>query len=728
MACTQHRFISCRASTLSLWIAALAALPVAAQEQEQEQEQEKTDNPITLDIVQVLGAVPNEGAAPERERRALPYPSTGLERDVIEQVPDRRLGGALQRLPGVTMGGAPGERKDVRLRAIDKKYTRTEFGGVQLTDGGEKREFQVFRFPSFLAGEVKVIRNSTAEFEADGLAGRIQVDFREIPTERTVELSAATGTATDQDFGDQRSFQVAYGDRFGDFGMQLAFSRVADPLVKLKEKLKGTERETEEELKDLTFTDGFGDFAWYGDNQTLKIRPLVLNLEEDKDKEKRKFKDGALDKIETEVEDELKRTKSVIVDHEWRFSGGAQLDTIFAWSDTDEDKDKNKVVLKADGSLDKTETETEDKEDETFEIKTAATAPFNLGVDHQVKVGGAARVRDRFKDKTKLETKDGVVSDKTEGKDNVIIDERYLAAFVQDTITLGHGVSLTAGVRFEHVDRETEAGDGTSAGDVFADVLPSIHARWLYSDRITLRASVSQVLNRPKFDQLGGFSEEKGDDIIQGNPDLEPSKAWAFDVGASYTTPGLFFGINLFRREAEDIIEQVDTGEEIDGMDVFRFENVGDGHVQGIELEERVNLGGLGLGLPGIFELRANQTINDSELFDEFTERTRRFNESANLAANVGLYYSYAPNGPLFSVNGNFQGEERKTEEGKDETTDGEWTLDVYAETPLHKHASLFFTGENLTDTERLKTKGGGEEIETETTGRVFLIGLKAKF
>ena len=174
----------------------------------------------------------------------------------------------------------------------------------------------------------------------------------------------------------------------------------------------------------------------------------------------------------------------------------------------------------------------------------------------------------------------------------------------------------------------------------------------------------------------------------------------------------------------EDLIEQVFTGREIGGLDQFRFENVGDGHVQGVELEQRVTLGGL--GLPGVFEIRANQTFADSELFDEFTGRTRRFNESANVVANLGLYYSHEPTGARLSVNGNYTGEERKTEGDKNERIDGEFGLDVYAEVAVHENASLFFSGENLTNTERFVEKPG--ETETETAGRTFLVGLKARF
>ncbi|MEX2454931.1 MAG: TonB-dependent receptor plug domain-containing protein, partial [Rhodospirillaceae bacterium] len=84
-----------------------------------------SDTRFALPAIDVTAPEP----APESERRLLNYPTTGLTRDQFETTPNQRLGDVLQRLPGVTMGGAPGERKDVRLRGMDKEYTRTQFDG-----------------------------------------------------------------------------------------------------------------------------------------------------------------------------------------------------------------------------------------------------------------------------------------------------------------------------------------------------------------------------------------------------------------------------------------------------------------------------------------------------------------------------------------------------------------------------------------------------------------------
>lgn len=201
-----------------------------------------------LELVPIEVSAPEP--APETARQGLQFPTAGISREQFEKLPNQRLGDVLQRLPGVTMGGAPGERKDVRLRGMDKEFTRMQFDGVQLPDGGEKREFQVFRFPSFLVDDVTVIRNPTAEYEADGIAGRISVGIRDIPVERQIDVEVGAGGGTGLSFGEDRVFRGAYGERFGNFGLQIAYSRQDDPIA--KEKLKselGAKSEVEDEKK-----------------------------------------------------------------------------------------------------------------------------------------------------------------------------------------------------------------------------------------------------------------------------------------------------------------------------------------------------------------------------------------------------------------------------------------------------------------------------------------------
>ena len=723
-----------QAGRLAFWAALVSISSIilngglSAQQPEPPGEGNENGRPFELSPVKVIAPE----VAPEAKRQNLPYPTTGITRDQFENLPNQRLGDVLQRLPGVTMGGAPGEKKDVRLRGMDKEFTRTQFDSVALTDGGEKREFQVWRFPSSLVGEVEIIRNPTAEYEADGIAGIVAVKTRDIPTEQLIEIETGFGNGTDLSVGEDRKFQATYGNRFADYGLQIGYSHLADPIFKNKSKRTiGGNSETEKEDKGATFNDAFADLAWFGGAHELHVKPLLLNLDEEKTKTKEKFKaSGALDKTEIEDADELKRTTAVIVDHSYRGPAGVQVETKFTFSDTVEDKDKKKTFLKADGSLDKIEDEQEEKKDETFELGSKITLPFNLGVKNEIKFGGLARKRDRFKIKTKLETKGGVTADKSSPKDKYFFEEYVIAGFVQDTVHLTEKFSVTPGLRYEHVIQEPTSGASVTSRETISDLLPSLHAVYRPTDRAVLRASVSRQVNRPKFDELAPFRDEKSDEIVEGNPNLKPARSWSFDVGGDYATQDYFVGINFFHREVEGVIENVDTGINIGGKDLRRTENVGNGYIQGLELEQRVSLGYLAPKVLDNFSLRANQSFIRSELEDD-TGRTRDFKEQPNFIGNISLVYEEPQSATTVSLSGNYVSEKSKDEfSGKREKTESEFFLDFYAETRLYKNVRIFGWVENITGEDRRKFKldGAKTEIEDEDTGRAFFVGLKVRF
>lgn len=669
---------------------------------------------------------------PESSRQGLPFPATGITREQFEKLPNQRLGDVLQRIPGVTMGGAPGERKDVRLRGMDKEFTRMQFDGVQLPGGGEKREFQVFRFPSFLVDDVTVIRNPTAEYEADGIAGRINVDVRDIPFERRIDLETGAGGGTGLSFGEDRVLRSAYGERFNNFGLQIAYSHQDDPIVKDKIKTEvGGKSETEDEKKDGMFNDLFADLAWFGTRDEIHLKPLFLDFDEDKAKTKTTFNaDGSLDKSEIEDANERRRTVGVIIDHEHRGTGGFNVATKFAFATTTEDKDTNKFFIKADGSLDKTEDELEDKKDETFELGSKATVPFMLGVANELKFGGTVRRRDRFRDKTKVEVKNGVTTDKTSPKDTYFLEEYLFAGFAQDTLHLGDRFSLTPGVRFEHVFRESTSGALVSSVATISDILPSLHAVYRPTTQSAMWASVSRQVNRPKFDELAPFRQETGSQIIEGNPDLQPARAWSFDLGADYAATDLFLGLNLFHREVTGVIENVDTGIDIGGKDLLRTENVGDGYVQGIELEQRMSLAMLGLESLDSFSVRANQTFIRSQVEDDLGQ-TKEFNQQPGFIGNISLVYTKPYSGTTISLSGNYVSDIPNDDfSGKTDTTRGEFYIDLYAETRVIDNVRIFGWIENIAAEERRKLKidGAKTEIENESTGRAFMVGLQAAF
>lgn len=670
--------------------------------------------------------------APESARRALSYPTTGLTREQFEAMPNQRMGDVLQRLPGVTMGGASGERKDVRLRGMDKEFTRTQFDGVQLTDGGEKREFQVWRFPSSLIGEVEIIRNPTAEFEADGIAGRIAVTTRDIPDERQIEAETGLGGSRRLNFGEDNNARISYGERFGAFGIQGAVSYLRDPIVKDKRKERiGGNVETEDEEKIPLYSDLFLDVGWFGDRHELHVKPMFLSIDEKKDKIKNTFSSsGALNNSELEVGDELKQTTAIIVDHRYRGPADSTVETKFLFSDTIEDKATQKVTSNSGGAVTKVTDEFEDKMDEAFEISSKVTLPVQLGLPNEFKFGGALRRRDRFRSKTSLETSGGATTDKTGPKDDYSLLEYYGAVFLQDTISVSETLSITPGLRYEHVIREPTSGLSVTSRATITDLLPSLHGVYRHDDQTTFRASVSRQINRPKFDELSPFEQETGTQFVIGNPNLKPARSWSIDIGADYGTKDHFFGVNVYHREIQDVIESVDTGVDRDGKDVVSVENVGDGYNQGIELEQRFSMAPFAPELLKNFSIRANQTFVKARLENDDGQK-RRMKEQPDFMGNISLIYKEPSTATRVSLSGNYVSKIAKDEfSGTTERTEGEFYLDLYAETRLVGNVKAFGWIENITGEARRKVKidGANTDIEEEGTGRTFFVGLKATF
>lgn len=677
----------------------------------------------------------------ESERLLNPVPLTGVERETFKERPStRRLGDVINRLPGVFMGGPPGENKDIRLRGLDKEFTRFEFDGVQLPGGGEKREFQVNRLSPLLVGELKVIRNPTAEYESDGIAGRVIVEPRPIPEDWRVDLRGGGGVLEGSDT-ELIEGGVSIGKMLTDrFGFNATFDFTRQPLIKDKVKRKfkdGVLDETEIEEEEKP-TDSFNfvlDTVWKYDAGEFHFKPLFFDLEEDKEKEKLKTKPGK--DPELELEDEIKEqtTWGVALTNEHTFGNGWRVETEVGYYSTTEDKEKTIPKFKGGGggfTLDKTELEEEEKEDEFWEIKSKLTVPHQGFVPSELKTGFHLRFRDRFRTKEKIEIKasDGSVSDKGEAKDDYFLEENLLMGFVQNEFFITDRFSVLPGVRVEHTMLDARSGAGGEDDRSFTDVNPSLHLLFRATDTVTFKGAVSRGLNRPKFDEISPFVDEKGDRFVEGNPDIDPARSWNFDVGVEYATPALFLGINLFHKEIEGVIEEVDTGEVRDGKDVFRIENVGDGFLQGIELEQRAQLGELIHPSLSGFSLWANESLFNSELTDQ-TGRERPFNEQPDVIANFGGDYTFAATKTTFTAAAKFRDELQKfVSDDEREIEDSIWTLDLGVRQQIGENATLVFEAINVTDAEKRKTKlkDGEVEREVESTGRLFFLGFEATF
>jgi TonB-dependent receptor len=189
---------------------------------------------------------------------------------------------------------------------------------------------------------------------------------------------------------------------------------------------------------------------------------------------------------------------------------------------------------------------------------------------------------------------------------------------------------LVGGVRVEHtrddirgklVERseDDEVSVTAQARDRrYTDVLPSLNLRFDASDEMVLRAGVYRSLVRPNLADLAPrFLVAENDEAELGNPDLDPYKAWNYDLSAEW-----YFGRNAvlqvgpFYKRIDDFIVTTYASDTVyDGTPVdelSRPDNGGQATVFGVELNYQQALDFLPAPFDGVL-VGANYTYVDSE-------------------------------------------------------------------------------------------------------------------
>lgn len=665
---------------------------------------------------------------------------TGLTRSDIATRNNRRLSDVVARMPGVFMTGPPGGDKDIRLRGLDKEFSRTQVDGIALPDGGEKRELQLNRLPSSIVESVRIIRNPTAEFESDGLAGRVDVQTRSIPDQFRLEGRAGYGGRANSLANGLAQGQLSAGGRWGRyFGFSGTLDYLNDTLPIGREKLLATrDVEAESERQHQRSPNFFGDVGLYTPRWgEFHFKPVLMAFDTTVNKLKETYSAAGLrTKREEEAEEKAQRTYGLSLNHRFAHVSGLILDTQAGWFQGTEDKDKSKLAYKVAGTgaytPDKRTLEPEAKTDRTWQASSAAALPFRAGLWHELKFGGSFRTRGRLRDKDRFEAApNGVFKYTGEAKDRYRLSEDYYAGFVQDRLRFSDRLSLTPGVRYERVRLRAASAAEPAAPRYFTDVNPSAHLLYRASSRVSLRAAASRGLSRPKFDELAPYENVSSTKIVIGNPDLLPARAWSYDTGVDYATPLATVSVNAFRKTVRGVIEEIDTGIDRDGRDVYRVGNVGNGWVRGLELEQRLRFPARMPRWARLFSWWANQTLLASNL-RAANGQQRPFKEQPRWMANFGADFSDEATGTSFSVMANFLARRFDYKVNGDVSAQaGSSSIDVAFYQRLRGNWRLFLEGNNLANRVRVQDEmflNGSLSRRTETFGRSVLAGIQVNF
>ena len=673
-----------RLLALAISTALALAAPVANAQNDRSSSSEQTSSeqdeaPAAVERMVVYGRIGYRNRAPETA------PVLVYDRMYFERFEPDSAGDALKRVPSVTFLSDVTESDGARLRGLNPGYTQILINGERVPGVGNDRSFLLDRIPAELIERVEIIRSSSADRPADGVAGAINIQLRDSYDFDGGYLKLGASNFDGEKW--RENVAGVWGGRVGPGRLVAGITRQGryNPKVKLSERFGDSpennpnfrdeefdNREEQSDVRDSTDTSFSLDYDLrFDDSSRLKLSGVFIDTE--RTEKERSFEFDEFDAVETPVnadgnletdnqerEDIDEQSYSFSVDYSRPLFGGeAGLKFVHADFDSFIDNAESEIDFTDPDSVIEEEREIEDIRDTETSIKLSQA--FAFGRSNTFEFGAFYLTKERDTQIIAAEEERELdlsgwdirgsqtplsISNVLTGLEPIdggvfTIEEDRLDAYALVKGRRG-GLQWETGLRYETTDQDvTDTTVDSSLARSSTDydfLLPSAHLRFDLTERDRLSASVARTVRRPDFDFLTPalLEDEIAENDLQGNPFLRPETAWGIDLGYERRIGRRgVVGINFFYRDVEDKIELTSTGEEGSegpGSFIFTPENVGDGWVRGVEFDLSTPLSMFGLDDTGIF---ANASYLDSEIEDVFGER--RFNDQSDWVYNAGF-------------------------------------------------------------------------------------------
>jgi TonB-dependent receptor len=738
--------------------------------------------------VRELDAIVVQGEIVYRDRSTDVAPTLSYDLEYFQRFEPLTVGDMLKRVPSVAFVSDVLEYDGAQLRGLDPGYTQILINGKKVPGAGADRSFFVDRIPAELVERIEIVRAPSANRSGDAVAGALNIVLRDAFEFDGAYVRAGALRFDDGEvkptYGAVASGEFGGGRLLGGINVQGRYNPKAKFSTRLSEPGGDFDnREDQTDVRDGTDYSGNVSYSREIGTGELKLTGLYVLTDRTQTENSIEYnsptgtsRDNLLSVNEQIVE--IDQTNlSLGAAYEFDMAGGrTEVDVGYAAFEDEQFDTEVEVGYDDDDtppSFDEFEGErtllaTDDTESslKLAHVREFGSGKFEFGVD----------AMDKARD---TDIRISEVATDVEGEPlppfedfdrrTSRIDERRLDPYLMFS-GAGDAIEWQAGLRYETTDVEVDA-DGAREENDYAVLLPSASLRWNLTDDDRLSVSAGRTVRRPSFDFVLPLllEEEFGDNDFLGNPQLDPETAWGIDLGFERRLgrQGIV-GVNLFYRDVTDLIEVVNTSvpnetalddfaDEVEefldanpGADettpgypvfdpqsfVYTAQNVGDGHVFGVEFDASTPLTALGLPNTGVF---VNYSWLDSSVDDEFGER--RFNNQASYVYNVGFIHDMPSLAASFGASYRKQGdadlrilaEEVRTSYGAD--------LEVFVEKRFGEDLSVRLTGSNLLDASKDevfdKFDNGIDqanrdydefELETESAGPVYQLIARYSF
>jgi iron complex outermembrane receptor protein len=575
-----------------------------------------------------------------QQRRESTASKIVIGREEIERQGDSNLGEILKRMPGITLGGAPGRGGGIRMRGLSQGYTQILLDGQRVPPG-----FSVESLTPEMIERVEIYRAPTAETGAQAIAGTINIITREgrkgMPTELKVGSSFQGGyaspTASLVKYHDAEKWTANY---------TLSVNRYAAPdhsendLTRTETGGVTQRHRLSDSHYDREGMNATARLQLKGDpGETFTLMPFVALS--------KGTTPGAIQATQTStnvavpvgsasatnenqnhfavmrLNGQWRRKLSADSNMEWKFNVGG-------WNSHNEFRQTSTSP-----GLLPSLSENSHVQDRSANLSGKYTNV--MGGGHQWVSGTEVESVRRTQSVV------GAYQSVAGSADYQASSMRY-AIYSQDEWQLTPHWATHVGARHEGLTTEgnTSVGDVTNRNSVFT---PLLHAMWRPDpdSRDQVRMSLTRSFKTPTMPTLLARRTYTRDDNsatnpdVSGNPNLKPEIATGIDLAVErYLPQGGVLSASAFHRRVQNLIRNVTT-QEAGGRWLSSPQNISEAITEGVELEAKFRMDQWIADAPHI-DLRNNVSFYRSRVLS-LMGPDNRLDQQPAMTANIGADY-----------------------------------------------------------------------------------------
>ncbi|MBL8317723.1 MAG: TonB-dependent receptor [Burkholderiaceae bacterium] len=655
-----------------------------------------------------------------------------IGREEIERQGDATLGEILKRLPGVTIGGAPGRGGAIRFRGLGAGYTQILLDGDRVPPG-----FSLDSLSPEQIERIEILRAPTAETGARAIGGTINIITREGYQRRVNDVQVggqyehghggAGGNWTrNVKLDDAWTMNLSLSARRGSQEYDSATTTIDEDLATGTVTRQAVERYLADETRSNVHL--ATRLQWQGERgQNGFLAPFVTASE------------GRIERA-SRIDQSIGADPPAY-DHssghtDWRF---AMLRVLGQWRHIL--GDGLRAEWRGNGGESHSRNHTQRFERDAADALLATVddeakirdRSLTLGLklsqllDNEHSLVGGGELEAVRRTETRTSTRDGVPL-LTDFGENLQAKSTRAALYLQDEWTVNPNWAAHAGLRWEGITTQGTGEDGTTPRNRSSVWTPLLHAVWKPNpqgrDQIRMSLtrsykapSTQQLLGRPSLSQrypVPGANTPTSPDRA-GNPELKPELATGIDLAAErYLGAGGVLSANLFVRQIRDYLRNVTSLETVSWATVPRWvsrpQNVGDASTRGVELEAKFRLSEVMTDAPPL-ELRANASVFDSSV-KSVPGPDNRLDQQPKMTANLGADYRFR--GTPLTVGGNLNltpGYETRISDEQTLLVGRKRVFDAYALWTFQPGVALRLSATNLAPLDYLT--GGSLDFES---------------